>query len=148
MSSTGTRTRPSRVVASTNSRLGRAPSSGARAAGSGRQYHRLDKNNAAVLLVDHQSGLTNLVGEAMEGEVELHGWGGRNRLVPRSASLHRRTGCRRRGIERRGSEPNLDAERGGRSGGGSGRGGALTGPVRGGDAVHPQQAVQVARAGR
>jgi nicotinamidase-related amidase len=25
------------------------------------QYNRLDKNNAAVLLVDHQSGLTNLV---------------------------------------------------------------------------------------
>ena len=27
------------------------------------QYHRLDKANAAVLLVDHQAGLTNLVGD-------------------------------------------------------------------------------------
>jgi len=27
------------------------------------KYNRLDKNNAAVLLVDHQSGLCNIVGD-------------------------------------------------------------------------------------
>jgi nicotinamidase-related amidase len=26
-------------------------------------YHRVDKNDAAVLLVDHQSGLCNIVGD-------------------------------------------------------------------------------------
>ena len=32
------------------------------------QYHRLDKNNAAVLLVDHQSGLISLVQDFSPGE--------------------------------------------------------------------------------
>ena len=32
------------------------------------KYHRLDKNNAAVLLVDHQSGLISLVQDFSPGE--------------------------------------------------------------------------------
>jgi nicotinamidase-related amidase len=35
---------------------------------SGFKYHRLDKNNAAVLLVDHQSGLISLVQDFSPGE--------------------------------------------------------------------------------
>ena len=33
------------------------------------QYRRLDKNDAAVLLVDHQSGLCNIVGDFSPDEV-------------------------------------------------------------------------------
>src|SRR6185436_9899961 len=37
-------------------------------AAGGFKYHRLDKNNAAVLLVDHQSGLISLVQDFSPGE--------------------------------------------------------------------------------